>query len=504
MIAHIYKEISINHFKKLIDNWCFLFLIFTALLPMACQEDIKVEVSNGDPISLTASTSELTLDQKESFNNAITFNWTTGSNQRTGSAISYVLEIDKAGSEFAGAKVYDFGKQIYEKSIMVEDLNAMLLENWGILPGENAEFEARVKAIVANSEVAEDISEVVLFTVTPFEPVSTSLYIVGSATSADWNITEAIEMVPDSDSPWIFVFEGQLSPGNFKFPVNQEDCWCQDFYTKDPANDGRIVYNEGGSGDDLQWEIIEGSPYKIEVDLLEMTIQIEKQVGPAYTELYIVGDASPSGWNIASPEAFTVDPNNPFVFTYEAHLTPGEFKISTYQGDWCDGDWLNATQADQTLDATDYTVRHGCDGDDFKWRVTDEAEGRYKITVNLSDQTIRIEEVVLYLIGDGGPNGWNIGTPEPMTYSNGIYTFNGELGSDNTEGEFKISKFKGDWCNGDWINAATANQSLSNTDFIITHGCDGPDNKWKLVSGDAGTYEITIDLDNEVMTINKQ
>ena len=265
-----------------------------------------------------------------------------------------------------------------------------------------------------------------------------------------------------------------------------------------------MIFNEGGSGDDVQWEIIEGSPYTVTVDLLELTISVEKQVGPPYTEIFIIGDASPSGWNIGDPKAFTQNADDPFVFTYEAQLNPGELKFSTYKGDWCDGDWLNATQADQNLDATDYVVRHGCDGDDFKWRVTDETAGRYLITVNLFDKTVKFEKVMLYLIGDGGPNGWNIGAPEPMTYMDGKYVFNGELGADNAEGEFKISKFKGDWCIGDWINAATENQSISNTDYIITHGCDGPDNKWKLTAGDAGTYEITVDLDNEVMTITKQ
>ena len=67
-----------------------------------------------------------------------------------------------------------------------------------------------------------------------------------------------------------------------------------------------------------------------------------------------------------------------------------------------------------------------------------------------------------------------------------------------------ISKFTGNWCDGDWINAATASQSIFDTDFIYTTGCDGPDNKWKLKEGEAGNYEIRVDLDAETITITAQ
>ena len=126
------------------------------------------------------------------------------------------------------------------------------------------------------------------------------------------------------------------------------------------------------------------------------------------------------------------------------------------------------------------------------------------ITINQYNKSIKIEKVMLYIIGDGGPNGWNIGTPEPMAIENGFYVFEGELGADNATGEFKFSKYKGDWCDGDWLISATPNQSVTDGSYIIRHGCEGDDNKWKLKDGEAGNYKITIDLDNEAMTIVKQ
>ncbi|MCB0749547.1 MAG: SusF/SusE family outer membrane protein, partial [Ignavibacteriae bacterium] len=141
---------------------------------------------------------------------------------------------------------------------------------------------------------------------------------------------------------------------------------------------------------------------------------------------------------------------------------------------------------------------------DNKWLVTDSNKGRYKITVDTQNNLITFNKVMLYIIGDGGPNGWNINNPAPMSYINGEYVFVGPLGASNPTGEFKISKFVGDWCGGDWINAATASQSINNTNFINTTNCDGPDNKWKLKDGEAGNYEIRINLETEVITITKQ
>lgn len=470
----------------------------------SCQKEEEIVISMGEPIALSVSDSILVLSQKQAESNALNINWTRGTNRGTGSSMAYTLEIDKAGNNFSSAKSYTMGKGVFEKSFTVRSLNQLVREEWAIADGVASSFEARVFANITMEGVDDDTTEVKTFSVTPYKPVSEVLYMVGDATPAGWDIAAATQLTALSSTPWVFIYQGQLSSGNFKFAVSQEDCWCQDFYTKDPTSEGMIVYNEGGSGDDIQWNLEEGGNYKLTVNLLDLTIQIDKLEGAAYSNLYIVGDASPSGWNIGDPEAFTKNPDDPFIFTYEAHLSPGDFKISTFAGDWCDGDWLNPSQADQVLTATDFIVTTGCDGPDNKWRVTAETAGRYKITVNLFNSTIKIVPVNLYLVGDGGPNGWNINNPEPLAFADGVYTFTGELGADNPTGEFKIAKFKGDWCDGDWINPASPNQSVTNSSFIVTKGCDGPDNKWKLQDGDAGTYVITINLDTEEMMITKQ
>lgn len=145
----------------------------------------------------------------------------------------------------------------------------------------------------------------------------------------------------------------------------------------------------------------------------EISIEVEvKDAQPAFNAVYIVGDASESGWNIESPHALTQSESNPFVFTYEGVLAPGKLKFSTFTGDWCDGQWLNASEDGTAVtEVSSIIVTQGCEGPDNQWQVTEETQGRYTITIDLEDETISFEAQnapysELYLIGDASENGW--------------------------------------------------------------------------------------------------
>jgi hypothetical protein len=111
-----------------------------------------------------------------------------------------------------------------------------------------------------------------------------------------------------------------------------------------------------------------------------------------YNTINIVGDASESGWNPTTPAPLVQDPVNPFIFTYEGPLTAGEIKFNTYNGDWCDGDWIIAVTADQSISDGRYGIRDGCEGDDLKWRVQPGEEGDYLITIDQESETVTFEK----------------------------------------------------------------------------------------------------------------
>lgn len=104
--------------------------------------------------------------------------------------------------------------------------------------------------------------------------------------------------------------------------------------------------------------------------------------GFSIPELYIVGDATMSGWNIADPVEISKKPDQTNIYEYQGNLVEGELKFSTFKGDWCDGSWLNAPAENSTLDGGSFIVTNGCDGPDNKWIVDQGEEGNYIITID--------------------------------------------------------------------------------------------------------------------------
>lgn len=489
---------------KLNRYFLLMFTLMLGILNVSCEgDDLEDPSLNNvdDELSLSVSSSEIELQEKF-LSNEISFNWSTGTNNGTDSAISYTLSIAEASGDYSEALMQpvEAQKNVYSWSIDYGTLNHRLLEN-GLSAGESYNLKARVTATVASSGDTQTAETT--FAVSTFKPISDKLFITGDATPNGWDIENAVALTPSNSQRGVFYYEGPLTEGNFKFATSRDNCFCQDFYTRNPNDDAAIVYNEGGSGDDVQWEVTEADTYKLRVDLLNRTISIETVADAPFSKLWIVGDATESGWNVENPAEFTRSEENSFIFTYEGNFKPGEFKVFAGPlGDFC-GDWYRPFENGQEIMNGEVEQSAGCDPDN-KWKVTEETAGRYKITLNTGDNTIRFEKVKMYIVGDGSPSGWNIQSPMELTYENGDFVFSGELGADNPTGEFKFSKFTGDWCLGEWINSANASQALSNTDFIRTQGCDGPDNKWKIQDGQAGTYEIRINLDTDTMTINHQ
>jgi len=492
-----------KRFKNIQGTLVLMLALFMGITNVSCESDELEDPSLNnidDELDITVSGSNVELEENL-LNEELSFNWSTGTNKGNNSGISYTLALDLAENDFSDPIIQpvEGEKNRYNFSIDYGTLNNRLLES-GLNAGETYNVKARISAeILMSGEVQTAETS---FTISTFKPVSNKLFMVGDAAPNGWDIANAVELSSSVTQRGVFNYEGPLTEGNFKFAVSQEDCFCQDFYTKDPDNDSAIVYNEAGSGDDTQWTVTEEGNYKIQVDLLNKTISIEPVEDAPFPKLWMVGDATESGWDIDSPAEFTQSSEDPFIFTYKGNFNPGEFKIfAGPTGDFC-GDWYRPMEDDSAIMNGAVEQNTGCEPDNT-WLVTEDTAGRYRITLNTADNTIRFEQIKLYIVGDGSPSGWDIQNPVELNYDNGDFVFNGELGGGNPTGEFKFANQSGDWCGGEWVNPATASQALDNTDFIRTLNCEGPDNKWKLQDGDAGTYEIRINLDTETMSITR-
>lgn len=105
--------------------------------------------------------------------------------------------------------------------------------------------------------------------------------------------------------------------------------------------------------------------------------------------LYMVGDATPTGWNIDAPTALSPSEDDPLVFSYEGHLNSGEFKCPLKTGNW-GGVFVmpvtNGCKISKTgIEVNTFSLMPTGQPDN-KWKVVD--AGTYKITFDLRNWVV--------------------------------------------------------------------------------------------------------------------
>lgn len=113
-----------------------------------------------------------------------------------------------------------------------------------------------------------------------------------------------------------------------------------------------------------------------------------------------------------------------------------------------------------------------------------------------SFSTVNAQYDYMSIVGDATTAGW-VPNGIQLNQNGNVFTYTGELKA----GGFKFHASNGDWCDGNWINSSVDGQAITATDYIVTTGCDGPDNKWSVT--ERGSYSITIDLDASTIQISK-
>jgi len=479
-----------------------LYIMVSGLLFMACKKiGIVIPGAVNAPLAIHASDSVLVLNQANQNNTAITFTWTTGTNNGTNSAISYTFQIDKKGNNFSKPISVDLGKQVYSLNYTVGQLNDSVLNHWNIAPATTADLEMRIIANVSGSSLPPQISNIKEIAVTPYQPVSTTLYIIGGATLTGWDNNKAEALTTDPANPGGFIYQGTLLPGSFKF-ITTTGSFLPSYNMG--ADSSKLVFRTADDQPDNQFTIDEASVYKITVNLINLTIKVEKLAQAPYSKLWIIGDAVPKGWNISTPDSLFRNPNNAFIFKYNQVLKAGEFKIPTAAtGDFSVPFYMPLTNHPDLSQTGVQLVQSG--GADLKWNITN--PGAYKITLDLLDMSIHIipfqPYTKLWIVGDATPNGWNIDNPSVMTATSdpNVFTYSGHL----NVGEFKFPVATGDW-GTDFFRPYKNHPDISDTNAqFVKHGTapdDTDDYKWYIPV--AGNYTITLNQLYETISIVKQ
>lgn len=236
------------------------------------------------------------------------------------------------------------------------------------------------------------------------KPLYDELFFVGNATG--WSF---VKMTHDALDPYLFrygrFFEAGKG-GDFKFGT-ASGSW-DNMYMAMEANapisssDARFV--KGGT--DTKWYLKDeecGKAYKICLDIRSGKEKMYMREFTPYPMVYLVGDATPAGWDIANatPMAST---GSPYIFTWTGQLNAGELKFTCdRQADWM-GAWFLCAAGndaeptgkaesmlfvDKSDNAFKAQYREINVGDiDQKWKIT--SSGTYTITLNQLEETITI------------------------------------------------------------------------------------------------------------------
>ncbi len=474
-----------------------LFILVCALIFAACRKNDKMELYKGDnPLALSADKSEVILEEKNRSADAVLLSWTSGSNKGTNSAISYTLRVDKQGNNFSNAHTEELGKAAGSKKYTVQDLNDLVISKWAVIPGAEITLEAQILISVANEPKLSDTSNVLVWKVKTFQPVTKTLYLIGDAAPNGWSADNATPLSPSLSDPGVFNWSGNLRAGEYKFITTLGQ--FSPSYNRG-ADDTRLVLRTSDSQPDDKFVSTAPGVYNISVNLLTLTISVTEADTPPYTRLWMLGDATPTGWNIDNPSEMRVDSSNLFVFTYNEILNAGEFKIPVSTGNF-GTDYYMPLINNQALTETGVQLVPGGNPDN-KWKIT--TAGPYKIKLDIQNNKIQIKPFTPYtniwMVGDATPAGWNIDNPQPLTPTPGNpyeFSYTGPMSA----GEFKFPLATGNWGCDYFMPVINGSGPGSTQMKFIASG--SPDFKWKI--SQAGNYKITINQLYETISIVKQ
>ena len=447
---------------------------------------VKVTVTPfADPSVLATEKTSVTLTLANAALPSNNFSW-TASFIGYADAVTYTLQYDSSGKNFANPKDIAVGASILAKGLTQGEMNSTAL-SCGVPGGNLGKVEYRIKAVSALGAIV--YSNVVSVTIQSYLPIR-RMYLPGSYQAAtgngnDWDPGTAPELIRDLRAPvfnnmyYIYIY----MPAGALFKVTVGRSWD---------------VNYGGTGGNLSagganFQVATAGYYRISVDINTMKYDIRAG------RMGFVGDATAAGWN------------PPNVFPTTAMGAAGT-NLFVGLGNFVNGGWkmIDNDAWNNGSNAVDETRSYGSTGGDGS---TMEVNGAN--FPNIANGPIRNRVIwdgrdvnnikyfispatEMRLVGDGinqvGVNDWDPPTSPQMTYSgNGVWTITIALKAS------KDIKFLAG-------NAWGAFDYEDNSGQSQATGVDKPirwegGNNFKTPAT-AGTYTITLNEYTQTMKIN--
>ena len=214
-------------------------------------------------------------------------------------------------------------------------------------------------------------------------------------------------------------------------------------------------------------------------------------------ELYMVGNATPNGWDAQRAQYMRQDAEDQSLFTYEGVLSRGEFKLLLKPGEWLPCYVRNAEDSTKMV----YRATEK-DYPDCKWWIS--KKSNYRIEANVDNLTMTVidlggdyEEPIfyeIYMIGDATPGGWSWDQVTALVQDDediNHFSYSGPLFA----GEIKFpTEIVHDW-SGQFLLAPAPNCAPTAEGTYVVG--NSPDNKWVIPT--AGEWKIDIYADKQTI-----
>jgi hypothetical protein len=342
-------------------------LALTAVTLTSCKKDeVRATVAPTNSATLAASTASLVLQSTDGAQNAITytwtpiaFNWTATDATKYSPPVTYSLQFDKKGNNFATPVSVDAGGGP-TKTLTVASLNSTMI-SLGFTPEAAANVEVRLKAAYANN-ISPLYSPTVALTATPY---STELYVSSSYLNND--LASAPKLVEVDGSPRQYqgyIYFGGSTASTFK--VTNTRTGSGSMY----GNSSTLAVAVGALGKATTGALaapgssfsIAPGFYLVNINLANMTWSVTP-----YTWA-LIGAATAKGWDGDTPMTYDATKK---VWTVTTALTADQFKFRA------NGNW-DVSLGDTTPAGSYLTADKGAN-------LTSPGAGTYTVTLDLSD-----------------------------------------------------------------------------------------------------------------------
>ncbi|MCC7402242.1 MAG: SusE domain-containing protein [Chitinophagaceae bacterium] len=430
-----------------------LIITNVALIIAACDKVQDLPYYNkGNAVTLSASSTTLTPKVADSSTAVLTLNWTFPNYATDSSNMKYIVEIDSTGRNFSREVTRTILKTL-NTSYTGRDLNAILL-NYGYAVGVPVKLDIRVTSSYANNN-ERYFSNILQISITPYSDPSKltteNTSVTGTAsTSANHSNTFS----------WSPSFPGYT--GNITYSL-QYDSAGKNFTAPQVIAGGVSVFSLSLTQDDMNTTALtSGIPigntgtveYRVKATTASGAIAYSNVVtvsigtfSPVPANLFIVGDATPGGWNNPVPlpsQQFTK------VGAYSFSITIGLTAGKSYVFLPVNGDWSHkfGGATDGTAPGGGALLKDGAvPGSNTPAPA---ATGVYKIVVNFQANTYTVTQQTLpanlYIVGDATPGGWSNPVPTPSQQFTQIDNFTFAIAVNLTAGKsYLFLPVNGDW-----------------------------------------------------------